>query len=251
MVGYYDGFDMSERRNCHSDEVQRKAYEVSTQLILMSRWAALSAMDDYNVPEEKINVLHFGTNQDVPDGLPERRRNSKLRLLFVGNERVRKGGSVAIEALRSLRDRGIDSELVMAGCDRPKNATNADGLTIILYVEDVSLFFRGVDILILPTRAECAGVVFCETSAYGLPSFTIDTGGVPDYVEDGVNGRLLPLDSTGDDFADAIIELWSDQEAMAAMRLNARRRYEEELNRDVWMQRFEGIAKKAITASKE
>lgn len=138
----------------------------------------------------------------------------------------------------------------MVGCDPPKGVPNMKGLTIIPYVEDVSIYFREADIFILPTRAECAGIVFCEASAYGLPSFATATGGVPDYVEDGVTGRLLPPDTRSEDFADAIAELWSDPEAMKEMRLNARRRYEEELNWDVWMKHFEEIVEKVLTASR-
>lgn len=250
MVGYYDGFDMGEKRNRHANEIQRKAYEVSTQIIFASAWAARSAMNDYHVPEEKINVVRFGANQDVPDRLPERQGDGTLRMLFVGKEWVRKGGSIAVDALTSLQDRGIDAELVMVGCDAPRSVPNMKGLTIIPYVEDVSTYFREADIFILPTRAECAGIVFCEASAYGLPSFTTATGGVPDYVEDGVTGRLLPPDARGEDFADAIAELWSDPETMKEMRLNARRRYEEELNWDVWMKHFEEIVEKVLTASR-
>ncbi len=251
MVGYYDGFDMGDRRNRDADTIQRKAYEVSKQLILMSHWTAASAMNDYDVPEEKINVLRFGANQDVPDRLPERRRDGRLRLLFVGKEWKRKGGHIAVEALNSLRSRGIDAELTMVGCDAPKDVLNTPHVTIHPYAVDVASFFRDADVFILPTRAECAGIVFCEASAYGLPSFATATGGVPDYVEDGVNGRLLPSEATGEDFADVIDELWNDQEAMDAMCLSARSRYEEELNWDVWMQHFERIARKVLTASKE
>ncbi|WP_332125931.1 glycosyltransferase, partial [Escherichia coli] len=34
------------------------------------------------------------------------------------------------------------------------------------------------DILLLPTIAECYGMVFCEAAAYGLPVVATDTGGI-------------------------------------------------------------------------
>ena len=250
MVGYYDRFDMGEKRNHDADEIQRRAFEASTQLIFASSWAARSAMNDYGVLEEKINVLHFGANQETPAKLAERSRGEKLRLLFVGKEYGRKGGDIAKDAVNALRAKGVDASLTMVGCCVASNVQANPGLRALPFIETISTFFREADIFILPTRAECAGIVFCEASAYGLPSFTTDTGGVPDYVEDGVNGRLLPPDATGEDFADAIAEVWSDQGALEEMRLSARRRYEEDLNWDVWMQRFESIAQKALTASK-
>lgn len=48
--------------------------------------------------------------------------------------------------------------------------------------------------------AECAGIAFAEASAYGLPIFTYNTGGISNYVIDGVNGYALPVNSTELDF---------------------------------------------------
>ncbi len=46
-----------------------------------------------------------------------------------------------------------------------------------------------------------------EAAMYGLPAFTHNTGGVMSYVEDGVTGRGLQLGSTGEDFANAILDM--------------------------------------------
>ena len=39
--------------------------------------------------------------------------------------------------------------------------------------------------LLLPTRAECYGIVFCEANAYGLPVFATRVGGIPTIVKEG------------------------------------------------------------------
>ncbi|TSA49979.1 MAG: glycosyltransferase [Sphingobacteriales bacterium] len=39
----------------------------------------------------------------------------------------------------------------------------------------------------VPSRAECYGIVFAEASSYGLPSVSTDTGGVSAVVKEGVN----------------------------------------------------------------
>ncbi|HRQ86246.1 MAG TPA: glycosyltransferase, partial [Flavobacteriales bacterium] len=41
---------------------------------------------------------------------------------------------------------------------------------------------RTADFLILPTRFEAYGIVFCEAAAYGLPALASRTGGVPTIV---------------------------------------------------------------------
>lgn len=49
--------------------------------------------------------------------------------------------------------------------------------------------------------------MFAESSMYGLPIFTYNTGGIGSYVVDGKNGYKLPLESTPDDFADLIFKI--------------------------------------------
>ena len=85
----------------------------------------------------------------------------------------------------------------------------------------------------LPTRAEAFGCVFCEASAYGVPSVAPAVGGVPTAVEDGVNGLLVPARPTPDEIADRVEGLLSDPGAYRALCRSARDRFERELNWDV------------------
>lgn len=65
-------------------------------------------------------------------------------------------------------------------------------------------------VLILPTRAECAGVVF--ESGFGVPTLTTDTGGVSNYVKNGVNSYRLLLSAIGKEFADMLEEIIQNDE---------------------------------------
>ena len=94
--------------------------------------------------------------------------------------------------------------------------------------------FASSDLFLFPTKAECHGIVNCEAAAYGLPIFSYQTGGVPDYVIDGVNGRLLPLDARGEDFANIIFESLKKGD-MEKYSIESRRLYLEEYNWDVWL----------------
>jgi glycosyltransferase involved in cell wall biosynthesis len=69
--------------------------------------------------------------------------------------------------------------------------------------------------LLLPTRAECLGVVFSEASAFGVPSIATDVGGVATAVHDGVNGSVLPLEAEAADYADAVEAALGDYEVRA------------------------------------
>ena len=94
--------------------------------------------------------------------------------------------------------------------------------------------YLSADIFLLPTRSECYGIVFCEASAYGLPSLTTATGGVPDVVRDGENGFCLPLEADGSAYADKIEMILADRSAFEALRRSSRDLYETQLNWDIW-----------------
>ena len=100
--------------------------------------------------------------------------------------------------------------------------------------------------MLLPTRAECAGVVFSESSAYGIPSITTNTGGVPTYVKDGINGYALPVEAGPEVYAKKIEQLVSDQQVLQNLKLSARNYYDEKLNWDRWGQQFQQIAERLV-----
>ena len=98
----------------------------------------------------------------------------------------------------------------------------------------------------MPTRAECAGIVFCEASAFGVPSITTNTGGVSTNVQDGINGFALPPEATATDYAEKIEELFFDDAAYRQLIKNSRKKFEEELNWEHWGKTFYGIAQKIL-----
>ena len=89
---------------------------------------------------------------------------------------------------------------------------------------------RHTDFFILPTQAEAAGIVFSEASAYGLPSITLDTGGVSDYVRHGISGFCLPPGSSPKVFGKAILETLRDETRYEKLAANAFHEYETRLN---------------------
>ena len=155
----------------------------------------------------------------------------------MGVDWKRKGLDVAIECvniLNTLND-GKRYTLDVIGCSA-SGYESTETITIHKFISDseVEEFYQKSHIFILPTRAECSAIVFCEAASYGLPTITYDTGGTSDYVVDGKTGYTLPLTSTGKDFANKICALIQDTEEYEKMVINSRDRYETTLNWDVW-----------------
>ena len=224
--------------------VEGAAIRKARVLIYPSKWVAESAVRDYGADRSKIRVIPFGANlEEIPprESVLQKKKSDRCKLLFVGVDWVRKGGDIAVETLVKLREMGVPAELTVCGCTPPTESTRAM-LTIIPFIDKqdeaqrrrlVELYSTS-DFLLLPTRAECFGIVFCEANAFGLPAITTDTGGVSGAVRNGDNGFMLPLSARGSEYARLISELWRDGEAYAALAHSSRAAFEQRLNWDAW-----------------
>ncbi len=247
MLGYYGGnldrlSQGAIRRGTWQEET---ALERCTIGVYASNWAAETARK-YTRPD-KIRVVPFGASMQIDHDLEavcqwaeERssRMASECQLLFIGVDWSRKGGAIAVETAQLLNEMGVRTKLTIVGCQPDGDLpASADVLGFIdkrssegrRQMQDL---YRKATFFILPTRAEAAGIVFCEASAFGVPSIAFKTGGVEDYVREGVNGICFPLDSGPEQFARKIKEILDDATRYIALCKGAFNEYKTRLNWD-------------------
>jgi glycosyltransferase involved in cell wall biosynthesis len=112
-----------------------------------------------------------------------------------------KGIETLLRAFRSVVEEEPGSELRIAG-DGPQRARLADlieaqGATryarLVGVVDDLPSFLSDVDVAVMPSELpESFGMVALEAMASGKPVVATSNGGVPELVDDGVTGRLVP-----------------------------------------------------------
>lgn len=251
MVDYYF-MGLTKWNIRQANKIDKRAIDKATHVILPSKWAYDSAINDYHADASKIHIVEFGANIDENNIIPHRfNYTGHLDLLFLGVDWNRKGGDIALEATKYLNDNGVPATLHIVGirdldteiASLPfvknygfLNKNNKDDYNLLTSIIQKS------HCLLLPTKAECAGIVFCESSANGLPIFTYNTGGVPNYVENGKNGYMLPIGSSGQEFGKKIYECLQSGE-LEKMSETAVDAYKEKLNWTVWGQKIEHIIK--------
>ena len=243
MIGYYWTQNLSPFVINQGNKTQRITLETSTHLVFPSNWAAQAAIHDYKQSASKISIIEFGANMDDKSIIPHQfTYNNHLHILFIGIDWERKGGRIAVETTEWLNQNGIPSTLHIIGGNGIEEEVTS--LSFIDYVGSLNKnipkqYNKFVELLhlshcmLLPTIAECAGIVFCESSANGIPIFSHDTGGVSNYVQNGMNGYLLPLGSTGKDFGKKIKDTLLNGE-IEKMSKSAIELYYAKLNWNTW-----------------
>lgn len=253
LYDYYGPFSNFLKANVKEGNlIERVALNKASHIVYASNWAKNSAINDYRIAEEKISVVEFGANIDEKDIIKHiNSRKDILHILFLGVEWERKGGDIAVETCRILNEKGIKSTLHIVGVkELPKKYTDESIINYVgflnknnpqEYAKLVEVISNS-DILLLPTKAECAGISFSEASANQLPIFTYDTGGISNYVVNRVNGYRLDLSCGANEFANQIISTLKNDE-LDNLRLGCKKIYSEKLNWNVWTIKVGNILK--------
>lgn len=251
LQSYYDSFaNLAAYNVSQGIALDKSTFTKAAHCMLASDWASASAINDYGIAANKITVAPLGPNIDLlpAENEIEKTWGSRCHLLFLGVEWERKGGQIALDTFYALRKNNTDATLTIIGCVPPfdiedKNITVIPFLNrdIAAEAQQLSDIIKRSHFLLLPTRAECAGVVFCEAGAYGMPSITTNTGGVPSYVQNGVTGITLPLEAGGELYARKIMEIYSNEIIYRQFCSSSRQRFNQVLNWDAWGETFKHI----------
>jgi glycosyltransferase involved in cell wall biosynthesis len=152
-----------------------------------------------------------------------------------------KGQDTAIRMLHEIRRERPDTHLLIIGTiafstkatryDNPAYLAGLERMVGELGLEghvhflgqrsDVPALLAALDLMVLPSWDEPFGTVAAESMAMGTPPMVSSVGGVPEYVEDGVSGRVLPPREPLP-WARAALELLADRPRLAAMGERAR-----------------------------
>ncbi len=123
-----------------------------------------------------------------------------LRLLSVGRLHPQKGHAVLLDALAQLRAQGPEASLLIVGegsiQGQLKERIRRLGLSAVVRLggrrEDIRDLLRSADLFVFPSLYEAVGIALLEAMACGRPVVASDTGGIPEIVEHGTSGMLVP-----------------------------------------------------------
>jgi len=138
------------------------------------------------------------TAVDAGAAPPARHDGSPPRVVMVGRLAAPKDPITLVRALAGVEGSRFAASIVGDGPDRPavEAEIRAAGLEGVVELtgerHDVPRLLADADVFVLSSRSEGAPLSVLEAMAAGLPVVASAVGGVPEIVEDGATGLLVP-----------------------------------------------------------
>lgn len=127
-----------------------------------------------------------------------------LKLLIVGDSLNGRFSDYKEKLLAIVKDEGLEADVHFIG-----------------RVQDVRPVYDISDVVVLPSLSEGFGRTIIEAMAYGTPVIGSKVGGIPEIIEDGIDGLLVPPKDAGA-IANAIIRLMQNKEFYSSISKSAR-----------------------------
>jgi colanic acid/amylovoran biosynthesis glycosyltransferase len=185
----------------------------------------------------KIRVVRCGVDVTAVPAHGHRSANGPPAVLAVGRLVPIKGHGVLIEAIARLAGSGESVTATIVG-DGPRRAALerlAQQLGIANLItfagtvgqDDIGHYYKSADVFCLPSFVEGLPVVLLEAMVFGLPVVASHITAIPELVEDGRSGLLVPP-GRADLLADALQSLLADPGRRAELAAEGRRRLNSE-----------------------
>jgi glycosyltransferase involved in cell wall biosynthesis len=119
----------------------------------------------------------------------------------------RKGHATLLKSLRAVDDLGVTLKMWIVGDGSARAAAESQAARLGLGPDrvrflgrrsDIDRLLNAADFFVLPSDIEGLPLSILEAMAHGLPIVASNVGGVPEIIQDGINGLLVPA---GDDAA--------------------------------------------------
>ncbi len=200
---------------------------LSHSVIAVSQHTADHMISEEATPAEKLHVILNGIDFTRVKLSPNFDRN-QVRQEFVGDEtpllliaarlHPEKGYEYLFEAMTKLKARFNGKiKLLVAGKGELLNHYQAmvrtlgcdDIVTFLGFRKDLPDLMAAVDLFVLPSVAEAFGLVLAEALYLGTPVVATHVGGIPEIVNEGIDGLLAPP-ANAEALADTITDLLND-----------------------------------------
>ncbi|KON34100.1 MAG: hypothetical protein AC479_02020 [miscellaneous Crenarchaeota group-6 archaeon AD8-1] len=228
---------------------EEKTIEKSNKIIAVSDFTRRELLKYYNIKENKICVIHNGVDI-IKFSPPKNKKKAKVELGFneqdfnilsVGRLYARKGLFTLIESMSIVARKFRNVKLIISGKGESNEMTKLVNYAKKLHVNDKIIFtgyfpdtklpklYQAADIFAFSTFYENLPFAILEALSSRLPVVTTRVGGIPEMIDDGKNGFLVPP-ANSLDLAKKILYLLENPNAASEMAYQARKTIREKFD---------------------
>ena len=243
--------------------LERLASRWSDRMIFISQPLIDWALKDHIVGEDKITKIYSGIQLDKFHPVKSEEKDQIRSKWSIKKEEAvvgivsklweGKGHTVLIEAFKLLKEKIKDAKLVIVGegylydelFRRVGNNGLRDSVLFTGFQMDVSEIIATFDVAVLPSFFEGMGRVILEAMAMEKPIVASRVGGIPDLIDQGINGLLVrPGDAR--ELADALERVLSDNGLAKRLGREGRKRIKDQFSADVMVRSIEKLYRELL-----
>jgi glycosyltransferase involved in cell wall biosynthesis len=200
---------------------ERQVFAHADRIGAWSEWAAESVVQDYHQPPGKVVLIRPSVELPPLVARHEPKPVKACRVVFVGNDWVRKQGPRLLELHQRFWSEKMELHIISARAPIDPRARNVVWHGSQPRHRVLNELMPSMDLLVLMTSEDTFGLVLEEAAAVGLPVVTTRMAGLSEIVLDGDTGFLVPPnDWVG--FREAVEKLVADPGLRARMGKAAR-----------------------------
>ncbi|MBC8394852.1 MAG: glycosyltransferase, partial [Deltaproteobacteria bacterium] len=243
--------------------------EADITIVTPSRWMAECAKESHLFKDLRVEVIPNSLETDLYTPSPKAEAKRKLglegdtvTLLFGGedgNER-RKGFFELASAVKYLKEKSefkalLETKKVCVLCfGRPSEELTSMRVPVValgylgsdLEIRDA---YCAADVFILPSLEDNLPNTVLEAMSCGTPVVAFEIGGMPDMVDDGITGQLVPVGDTKQ-LGEAMLSLLLDSNRRKLMGEKCREKIEAEYPLSVQALRYSALYEELISENK-
>jgi len=239
-------------------ETTRWAVISSDAVTAVSEWLKRKTVEQLCVEETPIEVIpnfiepeRYEAVRHLPGARRWARPGEKI-LIHVSNFRPVKRVMDVLEVYLRVREKMPARLLFLGdGPDRAKVESRCreagcwDGVVFLGNHPAVEEILNGADLFLLPSAGESFGLAALEAMSCEVPVIAADAGGVPEVIEEGVDGLLFPVGDV-EGMARGAIELLSDPERHRAFARRGRERAVARFSEDAIVARYRALYERVL-----
>ena len=177
------------------EQAEARWLKRARRVLFTSQWAALRAISDYQLDEQRVASVGIFGEIDPPE---HDAYAGGTEFAFISTNFHKKGGPIVLAAFQKLRRRYPDSSLVVVG-NKPAGVVPLPGVEFTGFlrkeVPGEQARFRQIlgrsRALVHPSQSDISPLLLIEAGYFGCPAISSRMFAIPELVDDMQSGILL------------------------------------------------------------